>query len=125
MKVCFGNQITLGALIALLEERDPEETVVFDFGGLVPTHVSSYRGFFDHLALAYEERSKDMLVAELLTELKGAIGHVFGGWKGGEFEMTEDTPIWAANRGEAHYCAIVGLADCQWQTVIKTEYTEP
>ena len=115
--------ITLGDLIDALAKRPPEDEVVFDFCGLHPTDVDSYRGYYDHLAIGYSTEYKPVKVAALLAELRAADGKVFTGYKGGDFRMDRDTPMWVANYGESGSTAVVGVAG-DYQTVIRTAYCE-
>src|ERR1044072_2340918 len=117
--------IALGKLIRLLECEKPDNWVTFDFVGMTPTTIDSYRGDYSHLALGFKaEHDESMTVAALLTLLKSSIGKVFHGYKGGEYKASEDTPVWVANYGESGSTAIVGLCDCSWKTVIKTEFQD-
>lgn len=55
------DTVNLGTLLAALErnkERDDvdpgesrDRTLYFDFGGLVPDYLDSYRGYYNHLAI--------------------------------------------------------------------------
>lgn len=45
--------MTLGALIALLEQFDPSWKVVYDFAYCTPTKLASYRGDYSQLALGW------------------------------------------------------------------------
>lgn len=119
-----NQPISLGELIALLETRPQEQDVRFDFGYIRPVGVDSYRGFYDHLAIEYTTGGKDMTVAELLAELRGAVGRVFMGYKGGDFRMNRSTPMWVANHGESNSTAVIGLAECKYMTIIATGYCD-
>lgn len=122
--ITMGNQITLGALTDLLAKRDPEQSVSFDFEHMHPTTLHSYRSFYDDLALGFDDKGEAPTVAQLIERLRAADGETFHGWKGGEYRMTRDTPLWAARSGNAGSTAITGLADCSWQTVITTAYVD-
>lgn len=106
------NQLTLGELINLLEADTQDKCVVYDFGDLVPTSLSSYRGYYHHLALGWRQSDSEHSppsVKDLLAELGKGIGGVYSGWKGGEYVMSKDTPVWAANQGKDSRTAIVGV----------------
>lgn len=147
------EQITLGELIKLLEpiaEREAEEgsksdkeqaTVVFDFGSAVPTGLSSWRGVYSHLAVNYsfngygymvgykkEDGStfdpKPPTVNEFLSMLKEAIGKTYTGWKGGDFEMGNKTPLWVSNDGDGDDTAVVGVIDKGYKVIIQTSFWE-
>ncbi len=95
-------------LIKLCElERSPEAEVQFDFCYTVPTTVNSYRGFYNHLAIGWESaRSHWPLASDLANELRSAIGKTFEGYKGGDYYMDEQTPLWVANWGDTGSTAI-------------------
>lgn len=116
----FGT-ISLGGLIALLERRDPTHSVWFDFCHFVPTSVDSYRGYYDHLALDYEA-DKSETVAGLISTLRNAVGIKLDGYKGGTYRMDVETPIWVSHWGESSGTAIVGLAECDYSTVLETRW---
>lgn len=101
--------VSLGALIDALSNLKAGATVWYDFVHLIPTTVASYRGYYDHLALGYGEGQ--MTVAQLLSNLREALvpGKTYEGWKGGEYQMSRETPVWVANPGESGSTAIVGL----------------
>lgn len=119
----MSSPISLGDLIVLLKHREQDQEVRIAFGYFSPDGVHSYRGFYEQLAIGYSyESGKEVKVAELLKELQGAIGKTFHGYKGGEYVMTECTPVWCANHGEAPSVAIVGIADCNYCTILRTDY---
>lgn len=129
-------QITLGELIKQIEDAgtkngDEDKTVCFDFGSAIPTVLDSWRGSYDELALGYElsgydgnGKYEEATAEKLLTELKSAIGKTFTGWKGGDFTMSENTPIWVSNPGNCGNTAIVGILDKDYRLVILTAYCE-
>lgn len=116
--------ITLGKFIALLEREPTNNTVRFDFGYFRPTSVSSYRGYYDQLAVEYVRDEKEITVKEFISVLRSAIDRVFEGYKGGDFKMDCDTPLWAANQGDSNSTAIVGIAECSCMTIIHTAWCE-
>lgn len=127
--------ITLGELISELEKRPQEQSICYDFGGLLPSYVSSWRGVYAHLALGWEDyyqrqrrkpKSERPSVAEILADLKSAVGQTFEGWKGGEFEMGLRTPVWCDNCGTATSTGIVGVhpLSSDYETIIQTKFEE-
>lgn len=132
-------QLTLGQIIEKLEncgftygqKNEPKE-VCYDFGTAIPTTLNSWRGSYSELALGYklsgydnkEEHFAQTTAEELLTELKSAIGKEFTGWKGGEFIMDEDTPVWVANGGDSGNTGIIDVVDDGWRIIIMTAYCE-
>lgn len=132
-------QITLGELIKQIEEvgakreiNGEDKTICFDFGYSYPTTLDSWRGSYNELALGYkftgrgnyDENFTEPTAESLLTELKSAIGKVYTGWKGGEFIMNENTPLWVSNPGDACNTGIIGILDKGYELVIITAYCE-
>lgn len=127
------EQWRLGQLIDALEKRklDGPQQVVFDFCGVAPVGCHSYRGFYDHLALDpadYDEIRRrgidNPTVDSVLGMLRNALQDTFDGWKGGSYRMRRETPLWVDQRGEYNGTAVVGIADCDWLTIIETKWME-
>lgn len=144
------EQLTLGELIDKLEpiaanqdrvkEKFKEEAYVkFDFGSALPTGLSSWRGVYAELAINYsfngygdmvgykkEDLStfepKPPTVTEFLKMIKGAIGKTYTGWKGGDFEMDRDTPLWVSNDGDVGNTAVVDVFNNEFSVILLTEY---
>jgi hypothetical protein len=131
-------QLSLGELIKEIErceifkdDKTPKE-VDFDFGSAVPTKLDSWRGSYSELALGYKlsgydndaEHFASCKADELLKELKDAIGKEYTGWKGGDYIMDENTPIWVANPGNGGETGIVGVIDRGYKLVILTAFCE-
>lgn len=83
------THLTLGRLIAALESL-PSDVVV----GLSRPH--SYRGYYSDLAFQSDNTTT---AEELLEVCRECVGVVFEGYKGGDFTMSEDTPLWIAHYG--------------------------
>jgi hypothetical protein len=98
--------------------------VSFDFECARPTHFDSWRGIYAELAIgfsfdgAYPELPDFIRMAELAVE------ETFDGYKGGEYTMSRDTPVWVANWGNSGSTAVIGVKDCGWQVVLETGYRE-
>lgn len=88
------NQLTLGELLAYLENQSQDTTIRFGHGFLGP---HSYRGYYDHVA--FEQTDGEMTVEDVCGEVIDAIGKTYVGWKGGTFAMNKDTPVWIAEVG--------------------------
>src|ERR1700730_9480836 len=86
---------------------DKTKFVMFDFGGYVPGEIASYRGYYSHLAIDWLDRGQECTVNKLLTAAKRAVGDAYFGYKGGEYVMDADTPIWAAHWGDCTSTAII------------------
>lgn len=102
------EQLHLGELIDLLAACDQEASVVFDFARVVPTNFDSYRGYYCHLALGWGKPKDKVLVRELLHAARCALETTFQGYKGGEFKMFTNTPVWASNYGDCDRYMIIG-----------------
>lgn len=83
--------MTLGELIDTLELADPALVLPLGFG-----NPHSYRGYYDELAF---EPKEHVTVSEMLADARSAIARVYTGWKGGEFQMDENTDVWLAEVG--------------------------
>lgn len=88
------TQLTLGKLIAVLEALPADALVP----GLHAPH--SYRGYYCDLAFEREPGSWRR-AADVLDDCRGAMGQVFEGYKGGEFMMGANTPVWVARWGSS------------------------
>jgi hypothetical protein len=107
----MGGSMTLGEMISTLERKDPKANVFCDFCRIRPGKLSSYRGYYDQLALSFDPEGEVVTVAGLLMELKSAIGKKFTGYKGGEYLMDERTQVWVSNYGYASGYLIVDIVD--------------
>ena len=116
-------RLTLGGLIDLLTNRPDDQRVWFDFGGLSPTTIDSYRGYYEDAALGFSQET-DPTVPQVLAELRGAIGKVVTGYKGGDFELHRNSRLWVANYGRTSDTAIVGVEECDYTTILRTEWCE-
>ena len=76
-----NQPISLGQLIDALSQCDQTRHVWFEFGYLRPADVASYRGYYDHLAIGFDENGS-RTVAEFLAEMQSCVGKIFEGYKG-------------------------------------------
>lgn len=109
--------LTLGDAIEKLSKIDDAVVVRYDTG-LHPTNEHSYRGYYSDLALS--AKAEPTTAAELLAVLKRALGATYEGYKGGDFVMGEDTPLWCASWGSTGN-AIVGLSVVGNEAVLATK----
>jgi len=131
-----SSQMRLGQIIKAIEDiiaKDPEKerSVEYSFGSAIPTTLDSWRGSYAELALGYTLTGYDaddsnhhgkISAEELLKELKEAIGKEYTGWKGGEYTMNENTPVWVANPGNSGNTVIVDVLDEGWGIILITGY---
>lgn len=87
------TQMTLGKLIATLEAM-PENAEVANL-----RRAHSYRGYYCDLAFERDEGTRP--ATHLLDECRAAMGRLFHGYKGGDFQMGEWTPVWIAEYGRS------------------------
>ncbi len=113
------QQLYRGDLASKLAGFPPELTVRFDGHGDYPDDLMSYRGYYEQLSVGYGPRPV-WTVGDMVSRLRGAVGKEFTGYKGGEFQMDELTPLWMSNYGEARSTAIVGVIRVGDEVVIRT-----
>ena len=125
------RQLTLGELIEKLEQvarrsvdiidkYGHEPYVMFDFCGMRPGAIGSYRGFFSRLAIGYSEDVPMVAVSDFLQQLKSAVGKTYEGYKGGQYRMGLDTPLWVANYGRCTETILCGVTDLEYAVVLRT-----
>ena len=118
------KHMTLGELIKALKERPFDQEVRFDFPGQYPTRFSSYRGYYEDLALRYTDCSADTpTVEDLLQESEKVLGEYLTGYKGGEYLMTAFTRVWVSEYGDSSGVALVGVTGDR-VTVLQTAWYE-
>ena len=114
--------ITLGELIAKLENQNPEDRLAVQYGGsvLAVEGVGSYRGYYSDLAI--EPVSGPFgTVAEGLEILRGAVGQTFEGYKGGDYRMTNRTLVWVEHYGNYSGQGVTGIGVVEDVVVITSE----
>lgn len=112
--------VTLGKMIELLSAADPELPVRFE-DGTAPGFEHSYRGYYSDLA--FERVDGTVLAKDFLRACQNAIGCTFEGYKGGDFTMTERTPLWASSYGTTGD-AIVAATPLAGQILLTTKAVE-
>ena len=114
-------------------DKEPK-TVAFDFGSAIPSMtLGSWRGAYSELAIGYKltgydvtnvHHSDSCTITEFIELLKDAVLKPFTGWKGGEFIMSDDTPVWVSNYGNASDTAITGILDLGWRIILVTKFMQ-
>lgn len=85
------EQMTLGTLIDRLKDLGPSQEVdAFE-------EPQSYRGYY--CDLAFEKAAGKAKAEDLLKMCQGVMGEVYEGYKGGDFQMGRNTPVWIAPYG--------------------------
>ena len=100
--------VTLGKLIEVLEQV-PEEIPVRFVGGGSPDRIDSYRGYYSDLAISVQYE-REVSVKVFLSALRTALNTHFEGYKGGQYLMDADTPLWCSEWGEASNKAIIDVS---------------
>jgi hypothetical protein len=128
------EQLTLGELIDKVAGASPtqpdgdDKRVYFDFCNFYPHDIDSWRGSYEQLALGYrdwyEGPTHPQTVRDFLAMLNKAVGEVFVGYKGGEYLMTRDTPVWVARHGEVGSTVVSGAIDTGHALIIQTSYLD-
>ena len=123
------SQLTLGELIEQLEKIPNKDLPVIFNSCYCPTGLSSWRGVYGELAIEYDTVG-GVSLSEFLEMLKGAIGKIYEGYKGGSYVMRSDTPLWVANYGmtqgfrrneDGDYQAVSGVQWCDRYAIILTD----
>ena len=128
-----SKQINLGTLIKELESIDPfyehdgkqeEKKVEFDFpGNFTPSYIDSWRGSYCELALDYEQ-GEPIKIKAFIEMLKEAVGKTYAGYKGGDYLMSENTPVWVDHYGDSGHTGIIGVEGDGWRIYILTKKVE-
>ena len=85
--------LTLGELWDLLEDVPDDYTIPVD-------GCHSYRGYYEDLALSVNQEQKWTVAAVRMVLGCALNGEVFTGYKGGEYVMDQNTPLWLAEWGK-------------------------
>lgn len=99
-----ATQMTLGKMTDRLALLPPETLIE----GSASPH--SYRGYYCDLAFEPSDNRNRITASVALALCKGAMGEVFQGYKGGDFQMGRNTPLWLSNYGRTGQ-KIMGIRD--------------
>lgn len=113
--------LTLGGLIEALEAAPARAVVTFS-DGRHPREMDSYRGYYSDLAISCG--SEPMTARGLLSIARAALNAEFTGYKGGEFMMKEETPLWRSEYGHNSGEAIIGADVRQGSVVLITKLVD-
>ena len=110
--------LTLGKLITKLEAAKPDLLVECS-NGQTPGDLSSYRGYYSDLAFEPDDMiKKQTTVGAVLAVCKEVLGTTLVGYKGGDFVMGEDTPLWLSPWGHCTDIAIMGTVESSEKLVL-------
>lgn len=107
----WENNYSIGNFIDDLKKFNSKACVIISPFNLYPTGFCSYRGYYSDLALEYTTENNCMTAGKLLKKAEECIGKTFIGYKGGEFEMAEDTTLWLSNYGKCTNLLVTGIKD--------------
>lgn len=110
------EMFTLGDFIRELEKYPKSWDVYIKPFHLIPLSFTSYRGYYSDLCLTYATRyewlgNEDVTVGSLLKEAQKVNGKTLTGYKGGNFLMTEQTPIWVSDDDFSTGMAIANIEE--------------
>lgn len=112
--------LTIGAALKEMAALDQSMLLIADEGvGVSNPH--SYRGYYSDLAL--EPSPPQNTVGEFWSMLSEANGATFEGYKGGDFTMDENTPLWLSPYGTTGR-AIMGWQERDGVIVLQTRYLD-
>jgi hypothetical protein len=94
-------QFSLGDIIERLKELPQDIPILLG-------EAESYRGYYTDLS--FNPLDEPRTVKEALKEAEKANGSTFEGYKGGDFTMARDTPVWFSHYGDTG-TAIIGITD--------------
>lgn len=108
--------LTLGKMISQLKEVDPQTHIYL-------TKPHSYRGYYSDLA--FENTGEPNTVGKFLKDLEeNILDKELIGYKGGEFLMGKDTPLWISEYSDASNLAIMGLRVDDGDIILNTKQIE-
>jgi hypothetical protein len=87
------DQMTIGEVWAYLSKIPVDHLTRWSL-----LYAHSYRGFYEDVAMSVRDSGRQTKIAELMEEVNKCRG-TFTGYKGGEYTMDEDTPVWVADPG--------------------------
>lgn len=112
-------QMTIGKAITALSKM-PKKWEVKYVDEASPGDGGTYRGYYHDFAFEDKE-GYPVTVKELLDILKETNGTEHTGYKGGEYLMTENTPIWRSEWGHASGVAWMRITREDGYVLIETE----
>lgn len=121
-------QLLLGEIILKLEAiQDKTKPLFIDLMDKRPLGIDSWRGVYCELAIQTEDlgfvntdeishqfdnytsyKTEEIgcetpTVEQWIEVMKKAVGRTFSGWKGGNFTMSKNTPVWLAEVGSSSF----------------------
>ena len=118
--------MTIGEILDAIANADDEASITFDFGGISPTKVDSWRGSYDEAAIGFSSGQYGepcVTVKQFRAALQIALtpGVTYSGWKGGEYQYTKSTPLHVDNRGCYSNTEISRVEVQDWGVILHTD----
>ena len=124
----FEKLLTLGELTDELQkvvDADGADKMVITTGGTYVAGFSSYRGYYEELAIipsgAYS--SNHLTAGELLEKAKKVDGTRLTGWKGGKYLMTRENALWLSHTGECTGIGVEKIEETKYYVVLHGKVT--
>lgn len=112
--------LTLGFLLDAIQGGKSNLPIRYEDGGH-PGRPHSYRGYYADLAF---EDGKPTTLGAFRKAARKALGATFEGYKGGDFTMNGDTPLWRSPYGINSKVAIVGITVGDDAVILHTKKLE-
>ena len=114
-------QMTLGKMIETLNGLPVDARISYG-DGASPGIPESYRGYYSDLS--FRDTVQPINVGSFLDKCQQALNETFEGYKGGDYRMGQDTPLWRSEYGEASGLAIMDVVAAYGQVVLTTKQVE-
>jgi hypothetical protein len=122
-----SDQLSLGEIVLMLDAIDGKNArvcLLIDDTIKTPVNLDSWRGSYNELAIDYDDSVKGMSFKKFHKMMNDAIGETFTGYKGGEYTMNRQTPVWAAHYGESGKDGVCKITKEGNKVIIKTTKCE-
>lgn len=96
--------MTLGKLIEVIKPLNPDLPYRLDRGGTF-YEGHSYRGYYSDLA--FEPTDEQHTLGSLMSDIQSFHNKPLEGYKGGDFVMHDNVPIWISNYGQSSGIALM------------------
>ena len=116
--------LRISTVLFELSKYPDDFPVYFDYGAFPEAGVSSYRGSYDEAMISPADGGTAITNKELQDSIKKRIGTYMSGYKGGEYLIESETPLWVAEYGQWPGRAIRGVERNGNSLTIITELDE-
>jgi hypothetical protein len=116
--------MNIGTIKKYLAVAKKDLPVQFDFCNCRPVTVSSWRGIYAEPTIGWSTEG-ETTVDQFLTELNLATsGKIYEGWKGGDFQYDDNSPLHVDNPGRYTLTEIVAVEVTEWDVILHTRYSD-